>query len=121
MSALGQKQTYAMHHVSFSPASGRARCKKQMWLWAKSDIITHSIASPAFNFRDDSSPARFRIECDLLTFATFSMHSGHATSSISGAMLSAAGEIIIPICRSQLLQVMLSGSDIDTSPILAPA
>jgi hypothetical protein len=33
----------------------------------------------------------------------------------------AGSEIIIPMCRSQLLQVMLSGRDIDASPIFAPA
>src|SRR5262245_10788751 len=70
MSALGQKQTFhsAIVMSALPPKADMRGAKKQMWLWAKSDITTHSIASPAFNFRDDSSPARFRIECDLLTF-----------------------------------------------------
>src|SRR5262249_13085930 len=46
-------------------------------------------------------------------FAIFSMHFGHANSSLSGVSRSAAGEMIVPIPRPHCLHVMLSGNDIN--------
>src|SRR5262249_54056013 len=46
-------------------------------------------------------------------FAIFSMHFGHANSSLSGVSRSAAGEMIVPIPRPHCLHVVLSGNDIN--------
>jgi len=72
--------------------------------------------SLAFNFRDNFTPACFRIERNGLAFAIFSMHSRHANSSLSGVSRSAAGEMIVPIPRPHCLHVMLSGNDINHAP-----
>src|SRR5262249_42711155 len=47
-----------------------------------------------------------------LLLATFSMQSGQANSSSSGANRSMAGEMIFPISRPHFLHFILSGKDI---------
>src|SRR5215475_4100839 len=121
MSALGQKQTFhsAIVMSALPPKADMRGAKNKCGFGPKAtSLLVRLRHRPLISAM--TLPQLVSVSSEIcLLFATFSTHSGHANSSISGAMRSAAGEMIIPKCRSQLLQVMLRGLDIETPPIFA--